>query len=176
MNTYCVTEGCVAWPMSAKFKRTYDSVAWRMSSGNHPRMTSELAKHGFTNNKTSQTADNAGDVAWWDDELESGCWLEWLLLACFSHPFCQSWIHIYIYIYVYILYFIIYILYIYTYIYIYIYIYIHTYISTGLDGHQPIKRDSYRLCLDFHCWLDHSRSLEPWLIREIIPKWPNYSG
>ena len=105
MNTYCVTEGCAAWPMSAKFKRTYSSVAWCMSakfkrtyssvewcvsSRNHPRMTSELAKHAFTNNKSSQMADNAGDVAWWNDELESGCWLEWLLLACFSHPFCQS--------------------------------------------------------------------------------------
>ena len=32
MNTYCVTEGCVAWPMSAKFKRTYSPVAWPMSA------------------------------------------------------------------------------------------------------------------------------------------------
>ena len=32
MNTYCVTEGCVAWPMSAKFIRTYSSIAWRMSA------------------------------------------------------------------------------------------------------------------------------------------------
>ena len=93
----------------------------------------------------------------------------------YTHIYIYTYIYTYIYIYIHIYIYI----YIYTYIYIYIFIYIHIYIYIYIHIYIDIITylgKLYIYIINISGWIitieTCDRSLESWLIRGIIPKWP----